>query len=220
MTRISVKMILSLVSAAIIFCSSTLNGQIIGGIKVDANMSNFFLSDMDGVESKLGFGVSVGGYTKIKLTNCLGLQPEVLLHYKTSTIEQAMDEVDYQYFGVEIPIYTVGETELWGGKGFVGIGPYIGVGIDARYKSDLYKNNPNFEDDYLDLYKEYGNEKSAMQRFDFGAGLMLGYEFTNRLQILATYKIGFIDALNSNKDNASMTNQTISLGLGYRLSTK
>jgi hypothetical protein len=45
---------------------------------------------------------------------------------------------------------------------------------------------------------------------------MLGYEFNNRLQIVASYKIGFINALEANKDNASMLNSTFSLGLGYR----
>ena len=70
--------------------------------------------------------------------------------------------------------------------------------------------------DDVELYKEYGSHKSELQRFDFGAGAMLGYEFSNRLQITATYKIGFVDALNANKDNASMLNNTVSLGFGYR----
>jgi hypothetical protein len=55
-----------------------------------------------------------------------------------------------------------------------------------------------------------------MQRWDFGAGAMLGYEFGCRLQISATYKIGFINALNAGKDNATLLPQTVSLGLGYR----
>ena len=89
--------------------------EVLGGIKVDAMMSNFILNDLDGMKSKLGFGASVGGYTKIEFNNHFALQPEL-------------------------------------------------------------------------------------------------YEF----QILASYKIGFINALNANKDDASMLNQTISLGLGYR----
>ena len=93
-------------------------------------------------------------------------------------------------------------------KGFVGVGPYLGLGIDARYKAD--------GTDDVDLYKEYNNQKSAMQRWDFGMGAMLGYEFGCRIQIMASYKIGFINALNAGKDDASMLNQTIGLGVGYR----
>jgi len=134
-----------------------------------------------------------------------------LLHFKNSKMEDKEfgDEADFQYFGVELPVYGVYQMDVKNGKGFIGVGPYLGFGIDARYKGT------GGADD-LKLYKEYGGQKSAMQRFDFGAGLMLGYEFSNRLQIQANYKIGFVDALNAGKDNASMLNQTISVGLGYR----
>jgi len=180
------------------------------GVKADANMSNFILSDMDGMKSKLGFGATVGGYTKIMFGDNFGLQPELLLHFKNSKMEEKLSgqDVDFQYFGLEIPVYAVGQFAIGNGMGIVGVGPYLGIGLDARYKTSGM--------DDVELYKEYGGQKSEFQRFDFGAGAMLGYEFGNRLQITATYKIGFIDALNANKDNASMLNNTVSLGLGYR----
>jgi hypothetical protein len=215
MSKSFVKSILLTVSTSIIFCNNALNAQdILGGIKVDVNMSNFILSDMDWMKSKLGLGLTVGGYTKLEFTEFFGLQPEILLHYKTSTVEETKSDNkrDFQYFGIEIPLYAVGQTNLWNGKGFIGVGPYIGFGIDARYKSDGM--------DDIDLYKEYNNQKSEMQRLDFGVGIMLGYEISkNRLQILATYKTGVIDALNANKDNSTMLNQTFSLGLGYRFTS-
>ena len=184
--------------------------EVKGGIKVDATMSNFILNDMDGMKSKLGFGASVGGYTKIEFNDHFALQPELLLHYKNSKmeVEATGNETDYQYFGVEIPIYAVGQMGLGSGKGFIGLGPYLGLGIDARYKADGM--------DDVDLYKEYNNRDSEMQRWDFGMGAMLGYEFGCRIQVLASYKIGFINALNAGKDDASMLNQTIGLGVGYR----
>ena len=173
-------------------------------------MSNFILSDMDGMKSKMGFGATLGGFTKIEFCKGFALQPELLLQFKTSKLEVEVsgDETDFQYFGLEIPVYAVGQTDIGSGKGFIGVGPYLGLGFDARYKSDGM--------DDVELYKEYGSQKSAMQRFDFGAAAMIGYEFSNRLQIVASYKIGFIDALNAGKDNATMQNQAISLGVGYR----
>jgi len=178
---------------------------VLGGIKVDANMSNLILSDLDGVKSKLGFGVTAGGYTKLMLGNRLGLQPEILLHYKNSKMELGKIERDFQYFGVEMPLYLA----MQAGNCSINLGPYVGFGIDARYKSG--SGLPEVE-----LYKEYGGQKSQMQRWDLGAGAMFGYEFNNGLQVTAGYKIGFIDALNAGKDDATMLNQTISVGLGYR----
>jgi hypothetical protein len=183
---------------------------VLGGIKVDATLSNFVLSDLDGVESKFGAGVSVGGYTKIEITENFALQPEILLHYKNSKMEvkSPKSETDYQFFGVELPVYAVGQMSLGNGKGFIGAGPFVGFGIDARYRASGM--------DDRELYKEYGGAKSDLQRWDFGVGAMLGYEFGNRLQIVGSWKIGVINALNANKDNASMLNNTFSLGLGYR----
>ncbi|HBG41588.1 MAG TPA: hypothetical protein DDZ96_09235 [Porphyromonadaceae bacterium] len=183
------------------------------GVKADANMSNFILSDLDNVESNLGFGASLGGFAKINFTDHFALQPELLFHFKTSEIKNnpaGNSFEDYQYFGAEIPVYAVGQMNLGSGTGYIGVGPYVGLGFDARYKSD----NDNAED--LKLYKEYDNKKSALQRFDFGAGIMIGYEFEAGIQINAGYKIGVIDALNAGKDDATMLPQTISLGLGYR----
>jgi len=93
------------------------------------------------------------------------------------------------------------------GNFFIGAGPYLGLGIDARYKASGASD--------VELYKEYNNQKSEMQRWDFGAGAILGYEFGNGLQIKAGYKIGFINALNDN-DKQSMLNSMFSVGLGYR----
>ena len=110
--------------------------------------------------------------------------------------------MDFQYFGVEIPVYAIGYANIGNGKGYVGIGPYAGFGIDARY---ITKGASD-----VDLY-EY-----AMQRWDFGGGAMLGYEFSNKLQINASYKLGFMNALNNVVGDTRMLNQTVSLGLGYR----
>jgi hypothetical protein len=183
---------------------------VLGGIKVDANMSNFILDDMDGMKSKVGFGASVGGSVKIALGEYLALQPELLLHFKNSVTEVRLTgkETDFQYFGVEIPLYAVGQMNLGNGKGFIGFGPYWGLGIDARYKTS--------GTDDVNVYKEYGGQKSEMQRWDLGAGGILGYEFGCRLQITASYKMGLINTLNANKDNASMFNQTITVGIAYR----
>ena len=183
---------------------------VLGGIKADANTSNFILTDLDGMKSKLGFGATIGGYTKFEFGENFALQPEILLHFKNSKMEvkSTGKETDFQYFGMELPVYAVGQMSLGSGKGFIGLGSYFGLGFDARYKASGM--------DDVKLYKEYGGAKSELQRWDLGAGAMLGYEFGNRLQIVASYKFGFINALNAGKDDATMRNQTISLGLGYR----
>lgn len=192
---------------------SQVNAQIAvsGGVKANANMSNFILTDMDNMKSNLGFGATLGGFTKIEFSRHFALQPELLFHFKNSEMENETtgSKMDYQYFGAEIPVYAVGQMNLGSGKGYLGIGPYVGLGFDARYKADGM--------DDVKLYDEIGNTgESTMQRWDFGVGAMLGYEFSCGIQINAGYKIGFINALDAGRDDTKMLNQTISLGVGYR----
>ena len=185
--------------------------DVTGGLKVEANMANFILNDMDNMKSKLGVGITVGGFGMIEFNDNFAFRPEVLLHYKNSVMENKTSgaEFDYQYFGVEIPLYAVAQIDMSGNKGFIGLGPYVGFGIDARYKADGMND--------VKLFDEIGNTgKSTMQRWDFGAGVMLGYEFWNRIGINAGYKIGFLNALDTGSNSAKMLNQTISLGLSYR----
>ena len=178
------------------------NAQTIsGGIKADANMSGFILSDLDGQKSKMGFGASLGGFAKVDLHQNFAIQPELLFHFQTSKYEVGNVERDYEYWGVEIPVYAMFQhTDFSSNRFYAGVGPYIGYGFSAKYKDPDYK-----------LYKE-----DAMQPWDFGFGAQVGYEFSNGIQINAGYKIGVIDALDRGKDNATMLPHKISLGVGYR----
>lgn len=174
------------------------------GVRAEANMSNHLLSDMDDYQSNLKIGASLGGFAKFDLHRNFAIQPEVLFHYKASELELKSTgaKQDFEYWGMEIPIYGLAQTQLWNGRGYVGLGPYVGFGFSSKLGG-------------VDSYEEINGQKQ-MQRWDVGAGCMLGYEFNFGLQINAGYKIGFIDALDANKSNASMNNQTISLGLAYR----
>jgi len=177
-----------------------------GGVKADANMSNFILSDFNLTESNMGFGASLGGFLKYEVAEHFAIQPELLFHYKTSTTEILNFDNDFRYFGAEIPVYALGQWSAGSGKCYIGVGPYIGLGFSAKYDNtdtDLYEKN--------DI-----TDESSLRRFDFGFGAMLGYEFDNGIQINAAYKIGVIDVMDAGRDNASMLPQTINLGVGYR----
>jgi len=182
--------------------ATQLNAQSISkGIKAEANLSNFILSDMPTAESTLGIGATIGGFVKFDIGNNFAIQPELLFHFQSSKMEQTLIERDYQYFGVEIPVYAMGQwRNSSNGRFYAGIGPYLGLGFDARYKDPDHK-----------LY-----EDDTMQPVDFGFGAQLGYEFANGIQINAGYKIGVVNALDTAKDISTMLPQRISLGVGFR----
>lgn len=188
--------------------SSVFAQSVTWGVKAEGNLSNYILSDMDGAKSKMGFGATVGGLMKWDISEHFALQPELLFHFKASKMENVdatlqaggNNKYSMEYWGVEIPVYAVGQTRIGNGRGYIGIGPYVGVGFSNKaYPGDV------------DLY-----DTDVLQAWDFGGAAQIGYEFRNGLSINAGYKIGFIDALDSNKDNATMLPQTVSLGLAYR----
>jgi hypothetical protein len=45
---------------------------------------------------------------------------------------------------------------------------------------------------------------------------MIGYEFAFGMQINASYKYGFLNTLDADSYNSTMTNQMISLGIEYK----
>jgi len=180
--------------------TTQLNAQnVTGGIKADANMSNFLVSDIPGTSSDMGFGATLGGFVKFDLGTNFAIQPELLFHYQNSTTKVLTVDNDYQYFGMEIPVYAMGQWYTnCGDRFFVGVGPYVGFGFDAQYtntKADLYSTDVH-------------------QPWDFGAKATIGYEFAGGFQISAGYKIGFINAVD--KGVGTMLPEMVSLGIGYR----
>ena len=184
--------------------TSTGNAIVSFGLKANANMSNFFLKDMDGVQSNMGIGFSTGAFMKIE-SDYFALQYELLLHYKTSELE-GLSKADYKQWALELPVYLMGQIFTGSGKIFIGAGPYVGFGLDA-------KQSPG----NLDLFqKEAVIGKAIMQRWDFGLGGMVGYEFKSGISFSAGYQAGLINRLSAEKDVVSMKNQTLSAGIGYK----
>ena len=173
------------------------------GIKAEANTAFFLLNDLDNAGSKVKLGGNVGVFTKIMLNEHLAIQPELMLTLRNSELKLAGVKNDYQYFGAEIPVYCVGQWNWGRGKFMIGAGPYVGVGFNAKFKNgniDLFDNNTNVE----------------MNRWDIGAGLTMGYEFRNGLQINLGHKFGLLNVLNNGQGDESIHNQVLSVGLGFR----
>ena len=174
------------------------------GVKVETNMSNFILSDLKTQTSKMKIGPTLGGFMNIGVHENFSIQPELMFFYRQSEMKTGALKDDFRQWGMQVPVYFLGQTRTNIGKFYAGVGPYIGFGFDARYK-DADKN----------LYKEIDG-KTAMTRWDFGLGALVGYEFLNGLQINGGYQIGLVDQLDALKDIASMRNQAVILGVGYR----
>lgn len=174
------------------------------GVKAETSLSGYVVSNIADAKSVMGFGAGVGGFIRFDFNEYVGIQPEVLCYWRNSVIERYGIAHDCDYLGFEIPVYAVGQIRsAAGGRAYIGVGPYFGLGMRANDKTEG-----------IDLYRKSSGGIS-LQRGDIGAGIMIGYEFGNGIQINAGYKYGLINALSVDRDVAFMGNQSVSLGIGY-----
>lgn len=185
------------------------------GVKGEMNMSNFLLSDFKTLKSRMKVGPNLGGFMRVELNENFAIQPELSFFYRNSKMKMKVgsDKDTFQQWGMQLPIYALGQYKAYNGLFYGGIGPFVGLGFDAT-----------LDDLDIDLYKKSA-DKTPMKRWDFGLGLLLGYEFDNGIQVNAGYQIGLVNQVDdlsglkdviSGTDDAKMKTQTVNLGIGFR----
>ena len=189
-------------------CGIRLNTNLSGFSITNTPVAGFAINDALGLQSNMKFGFSFGGFMKVELLKNFALQYELLFSRKVSELEYKSlnTKQDYETWGVEVPVYAIGQLKLGSGKGFVGIGPYVGVGFSSVSKPGN-----------INLYtKDKITDKRTMNRWDVGFGAILGYEFKSGIIANAGYQFGFPNMQSAQKDDFSMTTVTISFGLAYK----
>lgn len=172
------------------------------GIKLNGNLTNVKIANLQGDDSSFKTGASIGGFTKIEFNENFALQPELLLNYTERKIKSGVEKVKFKYASVEVPVYAIGQFAAGNGKIFFGAGPHIGYGFSAD--SDTEKL-PDCVD---------GTNKLELSHWYMGGGVIAGYEFNNGLILNAGYKLGY--DISSKKKESGVDTQTFSLGIAYR----
>lgn len=180
-----------------------------GGVLLEANISGFFHSGVEGGQSKMKPGGSVGGFVNLGISRSFSVQGEMLFHYKHSDFEWEGLPGEFRYWGVEIPIYAMYHVHLKNsGQLYIGIGPYTEFGFDATFKRQGVKE---------DLYKKRETDGLPILRdSNSGFGLKIGYEFSSGIQLNASYKASVTNLLDANSSTVKMYPHAVSVGMAYR----
>lgn len=175
------------------------------GIKAGTNLSNYRLGGgMNSSTSRMGIGGTFGGVIKYELSKNFALQSGADVYYRTSQSGSSSDNAGGKFIsiGVEIPLYGIVQGAIGSGRAFIGAGPYVGYGISAKSQGvSLFKND-----------RETG--RPAMNRFDYGAGGIIGYDFDENWQINASYQFGMAVLLKSK--GGDMKSQSASIGIAFK----
>jgi hypothetical protein len=123
---------------------------------------------------------------------------------------------------LEVPVNLVFKPEIGGGKIILGFGPYYAYALNGKVKNDDGDIDIDFgkevnEDDFTN------DEDGAfyLKRHDFGANLLVGYEFPMGIFLQLNAQLGLFDVSSDfpfvPTDETKYNNTGFGFSLGYQI---
>ena len=200
-TKILLAVIIATVYSTTIFAQS----KTTFGIRAGVNFQNLNGKDEAGdkLDYKLKTGFNAGLNAEIPVGIDFYLQPGLLFSTKGAKANVGDGQINLSY--LELPVNFIYKPELGEGRMVLGFGPYAAYAINGKTK------NPDSD-------IEFGDQPNELKRFDAGANLLAGYEFSNRLSFQLNAGLGLLRLNNRDTDDneSSLTNTGFGVSLGYR----
>jgi opacity protein-like surface antigen len=185
------------------------------GIRAGVNFQNLNGKDRNDekLDNKLKTGFNAGVNAEIPVGIDFYLQPGLLFSTKGAKYEisgptnGSTIDVKTNLSYLELPINFIYKPELGQGRMILGFGPYAAYAIGGKNKVGDAKEDI-----------EFGDQPDEIKRFDAGANLLAGYEFSNKLSFQLNAGLGLVNI--NNRDEAdsksTMKNTGFGVSLGYR----
>jgi hypothetical protein len=175
------------------------------GIRGGVNFQTLSRKDADGedVDYKMKPGFNAGVNAEIPVGIDFYLQPGLLFSTKGAKEKDSDRKINLSY--LEIPVNFIYKPALGEGRMLLGFGPYAAFAVGGETK------NPDIE-------IPFGDQPDEWKRFDAGANLLAGYEFSNRFSFQLNAGLGLIRLNNrpSDDNESSIKNTGFGVSLGYR----
>lgn len=175
------------------------------GIRAGVNFQNLNGKDAndDKLDNKLKTGFNAGVNAEIPVGIDFYLQPGLLFSTKGAKADVGDGKINLSY--LELPVNFIYKPELGTGRMVLGFGPYAAYAIGGKTKDP-------------DADIEFGDHPGELKRFDAGANLLAGYEFSNKLSFQLNAGLGLVNINNrpSGDSKSSLKNTGFGVSLGYR----
>lgn len=216
---------------------SEISAQVQWGIRAGGNLSSMLLEDEgEYIKTKLQPGFHIGGTADVFISDKFSLQPALLFTTKGFKLDDdgfadalyGVDYIKFMSYHIDLPVNVVFKPQLGNGNLLLGAGPYISYGLGGRWKAGAdgmsVKGKLKFTNDIADVdsFSTGGNNRTLpyMKPFDFGANILLGYEFRNNFYFQLNGQLGLVDvdpAYNGVSDErSSVKNVGGSISIGYK----
>lgn len=174
--------------------------------------------DLD-LDMKTGFHIGVNA--EIPVASEFFLQPGLLFSTKGAKSDDGGD-TKWNISYIEIPINFLYKPTLGNGKLLLGFGPYIGIGVGGKIKTEGDDIDVKFSSD-LDANEATEFMSGAawyQKRLDFGGNLLAGYELSSKLSFQLNAQLGMANLFpkfdGEKPDDTKMKNTGFGISVGYR----
>ncbi|MFN8134841.1 MAG: porin family protein [Bacteroidales bacterium] len=192
--------------------------QISFGVKGSFNMYNLSAKDADDkkIETSMIPAFDAGVFAEIPIVPEFYFRPELYFATKGGKSKNETPESQVHLSYLVLPLDFLYKGDLSGGKVFIGIGPYIALGVGGKVTIGSSSYDIKFKNDV-----KLNDAENAMyyKPMDFGGNLMAGYEFKNKFSFAINTSLGLtnIDSkIEGEKPESSTKNVGFGLTLGYR----
>lgn len=158
--------------------------------------------------SKLMTGLRAGLTVDIPLADEFYVQPSLLYVGKGGNDEVLGVDLKTRLHYIELPINFMYKPEVGAGNLFIGLGPYIAMGLGG--KTEIVDNGNAVSRDI-----EWGDENGQLKRMDAGANFQVGYEFPMGFNVGLFTDLGLVNIQGGDNDN-SFKNTSFGLTVGYK----
>ncbi len=194
------------------------------GLRAGVNFQNINGKDALGgdLENSLITGYHAGINLEMPIAPAFYLQPGLIYSTKGTKDEfqflnqNGENKIILGY--LEIPVNLVFKPAIGGGNIILGFGPYYAHAINGKSKGDF----SDFEVEFRSEVGEGDDEEIFyFKRSDFGANLLIGYEFASGLFLQLNAQLGLADINSDNSflpnDKTEYNNTGFGLSLGYQI---
>jgi hypothetical protein len=204
-------------------------------LKGGINFANVSVTDNGRVdEANMLTSFQLGLLGDVKLGGPVFFQPGVMFSGKGSKVQRGNAgsngyfKQTFNPYYIEIPANVVFKLPLGaGGKLFAGAGPYLGIGVGGKVKTEgktvigNYSNERNIrfsDDDPTTLSDEEGAGFGIVKRFDYGLNGTAGIEGRS-IVLTANYGLGLAKLQSGSNNSVDHNNKhrVFSLALGFKL---
>lgn len=186
------------------------------GVQAGLNLSNQVWKDDEDTysdEFKMLPGFNAGVTVEMGFGDLIAVEAGLLADTKGFKIEEEFMGISVStkasLLYLDVPVLVKVGPSVGPAKVFAAAGPYVGFGLTGKYKAE-----GDGEEESEDI-KWGSSEDDDLKRLDFGAKFGLGAEVMN-FTIGAYYSLGLANLSTVTEGGAKMTNNVISISVGYK----